>query len=143
MKSKLLILVFSIICCATKAQEGTLREDFTPFKGKFYNEEYQLFMVINLADKDVVVAGQEILGELDGYFGTTQTGHVWLITSSETEGNTATIEVVNNYGSEDFTATLTMKDDGTYEFRHIAGSTFKFSVNGKWKKIPARLVFSQ
>ena len=143
MKNILLILIFSFICCSINAQDDVGCKNMTPFKGKFYNEEYQIFVVMSFKDKDVIVYGQEILGELDGYFGSTKTGHIWSITSSEINGNTATIEAINNYGSEDFTATISLKDDGTYEFHHISGSTFKFPVNNKWQKIPAKLIFSQ
>ena len=75
------------------------------FVGKFENEEYKIFLQLNLEEKNIIVPGQEVFGEMDGYVGSTQTTHVWAIVSSTVEGNTATLDLVNNYGSEDFQAT--------------------------------------
>ena len=83
------------------------------FVGKFENEEYKIFLQLNLEEKNIIVPGQEVFGEMDGYVGSTQTTHVWAIVSSTVEGNTATLDLVNNYGSEDFQATLTLEKDGS------------------------------
>ena len=111
------------------------------FVGKFENEEYKIFLEINLVEKNILVPEQEVFGEMDGYVGSTQTTHVWTIVSSEVKGNTAMMELVNNYGSEDFKATLTYEKDGTYTWKHQGGSTLKFPVNRKWQKIPGKVVF--
>ena len=87
--------------------------------------------------------GQEVFGEMDGYVGSTQTTHVWAIVSSTVEGNTATLDLVNNYGSEDFQATLTHEKDGSYTWKHQGGSTLKFPVDRKWQKIPTKVVFTR
>lgn len=123
------------------AQNNVTSNDFIAFIGEFHNNEYNVYIKINLIDKDILVPGQEILGELDGYFGSTQSSHIWPITSSELEGSTAQIEVINNYGSEDFTASIILKDNNTLEFKHLKGSTFKFPVNKKWQKLPSKLTF--
>lgn len=141
MKSVLFIAFLSFICSNINAQNNVTANDSIAFIGEFHNDEYNVFVKINFADKDILVPGQEILGELDGYFGSTQSSHIWPITSSEVEGNTAQIEVINNYGSEDFTATIIIKNDGTLEFKHLSGSTFKFPVNKKWQKLPSKLLF--
>ena len=70
-----------------------------------------------------------------------QCTHVWVIVSSEVEGNTAVIEMVNNYGSEDFSALLTLNADGSLTYKHLKGSTLKFPVNRKWQKIPQKVTF--
>lgn len=123
------------------AQNNVTSNDFIAFIGEFHNNEYNVYIKINLIDKDILVPGQEILGELDGYFGSTQSSHIWPITSSELEGSTAQIEVINNYGSDDFTASIILKDNNTLEFKHLKGSTFKFPVNKKWQKLPSKLTF--
>jgi hypothetical protein len=123
------------------AQNNVTSNDSIAFIGEFHNNEYNVYIKINLIDKDILVPGQEILGELDGYFGSTQSSHIWPITSSEVEGSTAKIEVINNYGSEDFTASIILKDNNTLEFKHLKGSTFKFPVNKKWQKLPSKLTF--
>lgn len=143
MKQLLVIALFSLICGNIKAQENVTPNDSLIFNGKYINEEYNIYLVINFNDKDVLVPGQEILGELDGYFGSTQSSHIWAITSSEIEDKTAKIDVINNYGSEDFTASLTYKDNETIEYKHLNGSTFKFPVNKKWQKIPSRLLLKK
>ena len=123
------------------AQNNVTSNDSIAFIGEFHNNEYNVYIKINLIDKDILVPGQEILGELDGYFGSTQSSQIWPITSSEVEGSTAKIEVINNYGSEDFTASIILKDNNTLEFKHLKGSTFKFPVNKKWQKLPSKLTF--
>lgn len=123
------------------AQNNVTSNDSIAFIGEFHNNEYNVYIKINFIDKDIIVPGQEILGELDGYFGSTQSSHIWPITSSEVEGSTAKIEVINNYGSEDFTASIILKDNNTLEFKHLKGSTFKFPVNKKWQKLPSKLTF--
>lgn len=123
------------------AQNNVTYNDSIAFIGEFHNNEYNVYIKINFIDKDILVPGQEILGELDGYFCSTQSSHIWPITSSEVEGSTAKIEVINNYGSEDFTASIILKDNNTLEFKHLKGSTFKFPVNKKWQKLPSKLTF--
>ena len=123
------------------AQNNVTSNDSIAFIGEFHNNEYNVYIKINFIDKDILVPGQEILGELDGYFGSTQSSHIWPITSSEVEGSSAKIEVINNYGSEDFTASIILKDNNTLEFKHLKGSTFKFPVNKKWQKLPSKLTF--
>jgi hypothetical protein len=123
------------------AQNNVTSNDSIAFIGEFHNNEYNVYIKINFIDKDILVPGQEILGELDGYFGSTQSSHIWPITSSEVEGSSAKIEVINNYGSEDFTASIILKNNNTLEFKHLKGSTFKFPVNKKWQKLPSKLTF--
>lgn len=124
---------------AVQAQADTLRR-CKPFKAYLVNDEYKMFLRLNLYDKDVKVPGQDVYGELDGYFGSQQGSGVWLITSSELKsGRTATLEVINDYGSEDFTATLRLNPDGSYTLKRHGGSTLKFAVRGKWQKLPATI----
>ena len=114
-----------------------------PFKGRFYNDEHKIYIDINLYDHNVVIPMQEVLGELDGYIASDQCGTTWCIVSSETKGNKATIDVINNYGSEDFRASLQIIGDSILNYSHKGGSTLKFPVNRKWQKIPSQVTFKR
>jgi hypothetical protein len=51
--------------------------------------------------------------------------------------------MINDYGSEDLTASLTIKDDSIYVLRQEDGSTLKVPKNGKWQKLPKTLEFKR
>lgn len=134
MRKLLFLFVMSLVSAAAVAQQGR------PFDTTIRNEEYKIYIRLNLYDKNITVPGQDVLGEVDGYFGSTQSSTKWIVVASRLiDGRTAEIEVVNDYGSEDFTATLKVHDDGTYEYKKDGGSTLKFAVRGKWQKIPGNL----
>ena len=134
MRKLLFLFVMSLVSAAAVAQQGR------PFDTTIRNEEYKIYIRLNLYDKNITVPGQDVLGEVDGYFGSTQSSTKWIVVASRLiDGRTAAIEVVNDYGSEDFTATLKVNDDGTYEYKKDGGSTLKFAVRGKWQKIPGNL----
>ncbi len=134
MKKALLTLA---ACCATlfAAAQGE-----RPFDVTLDNDEYKISLRLNLYDKNLTMPGQSVLGEVEGYFTSKQGRTTWLVVSSElVDERTAVIEVVNDYGSEDFTAELKANADGTYSYKKKGGSTLKFAVMGKWQKIPGRL----
>ena len=114
-----------------------------PFEGRYYNEEYNIYIDINFYDKNVIVPNQEVFGDLDGYIGSTLCNTVWPITSSSITKNSAKISVINNYGSEDFKASLSLIDSNSLSYEHKGGSTLKFPVNKKWQKIPSKIVFKR
>lgn len=113
------------------------------FHTYIYNDEFKVYMDINLYENNVVVPNQELFGETPGYFGAKRDERKWLITSAKIDGkNSATLEIVNDYGSEDLTATLTFNpEDGSYVLRQKSGSRIKIVVNRKWVKIPTELKF--
>ena len=112
------------------------------FKGRMVNDEYQVYININFYRQRIIVPGQEILGQLAGYLGDERDGRKWLFTEAKVETDTkATIAVINDYGSEDLTATLTVNPDGTYTLRQEKGSVLKIARNRKWVKLPKSLVF--
>lgn len=135
MKKVFILALFIQLTSFASAQSDSL------YIGKFINEEYRIFLKINLLGKDINVPGQDILGELDGYIGSLDCNHIWAIVSSEIKGRTATISVINNYGSEDFEALLTVNKDYSITFQHKGGSTLKFPIKGKWHKIPSKITF--
>ena len=85
----------------------------------------------------VKVPAQEIFGQVPGYFATRRDGRKWIVTDAKIDGEKAYLTVINDYGSEDFTAVLKMNNDGTYTFKKKNGSTLKFAVNRKWQKLPS------
>lgn len=112
-----------------------------PFKGTLYNKEYDVYMRLNLYDNDVVIGWQEMFGPLPGFLAKSGNNYCWLILESAIEGNTAQLEIVNDTGSDDLTASLTMENDSVYTLRQKSGSTIKVPNNGKWQKLPSTLTF--
>lgn len=137
MKKIILISLTALFCGAFSMAQTTK----VPFKGSFLNEEYQVYLTINFQDQNVKVPKQEILGELPGFFGDQKDSRKWLITGAKVKGKTAYLEIVNDYGSEDLEARLTLEKDGTYTLEQTKGSTIKIARNRKWVKIPKRLTF--
>ena len=107
-----------------------------PFSGYLYNKEHNVYMRINLHDEDVVISWQELFGQLPGYLSKEGTTFCWIITSASIDGNVATLQMINDYGSEDLTATLTQTNDSIYTLQQINGATLKVPNKGKWSKLP-------
>ena len=111
-----------------------------PFKGRFVNDEYQIYLKLNAYDQNITVPDQEIYGELPGYFGSKRDSRLWLVIECELiNEKTAELKVVNDYGSEDFTARLILNDNGTYTLKHLDGSSYKIVVDSKYVKIPKKI----
>ena len=112
------------------------------FKGYLYNDEYQVYINMDFYRNNIKVPGQEIFGELPGYFGSKRDGRKWLFVAAELKDSiTAKLTITNDYGSEDLEATLRRLPDGSFELQQNDGSTIKIAVNRKWVKIPKRLQF--
>lgn len=134
MKHLIVFISFLFIVLSASAQQ--------PFKGKFENKEHEIFLMINLYDKNISVPGQEIYGEMDGFVGSKRNSLVWMITSSEViSDKKATIEIVNDYGSEDADAELTIIDENTILYTKKSGSNLRFSKNGRWFRTPSKIKF--
>ena len=114
-----------------------------PFRAYIYNNEYEVFMRLDLYGESITVPGQELYGELPGYLGKKHNSFCWVITSSKIEGQTAELQMINDYGSEDLTATLTVENDSLYVLKQVEGSTLKVPKDGKWQKLPSKLVFKR
>ena len=113
------------------------QKDSTTFRAYLYNNTYEVYLQINLYDENIKVPGQELYGTLPGYLGKKNNSFCWVITSAKIKDNkTATLDLINDYGSEDLTATLTQKNDSIYILKQESGSTLKVPKNGKWQKIP-------
>ena len=119
------------------------QKDCTIFKGYLSNNEYEVYLQINFYQNDIKVPGQEIFGTIAGFLGDRKDSRKWLITDAAIEGKTAHLSIINDYGSEDLTADLTLESDGTYSLKQIAGSNIKIARNRKWVKIPKKLTFTK
>lgn len=117
--------------------------DSTLFKGMITNKEYDVYMNIDFYHKNLKVPGQELFGEMPGYFGDRRDSRKWLITDADIEGKTAHLSIINDYGSEDLTADLIALPDGSYELQQKDGSNLKIARNRKWVKIPKNLKFTK
>ena len=117
--------------------------DSTLFKGKITNKEYDVYMNIDFYHKNLKVPGQELFGEMPGYFGDRRDSRKCLITDADIEGKTAHLSIINDYGSEDLTADLIALPDGSYELQQKEGSNLKIARNRKWVKIPKKLKFTK
>lgn len=116
----------------------------TTFCGTLVNDEYQVWLDIDFYAKDILVPDQELFGELAGYLGARRDPRKWLITDAEIlSPNAAQLEIINDYGSEDLTATLTLLPDGSYQLRQNDGSPIRIVVNRKWLKLPKTLIFKR
>ena len=136
MKKEILTALVCLLASGAWAQN-----DSTDFKCRIYNKEYDVYMNINFYDNNVKVPGQELFGEMPGYFGDNKDSRKWLITDAEIKGKTAILSIINDYGSEDLTAELTITADGTYVLKQQKGSNMKIARNKKWTKIPKSLEF--
>ena len=124
-----------ISCIAAMAQKGA-----NVFTGYLYNSEYQVFLKINFVEKNVVSETQPLCGEMPGYFGAKRDMREWFITDAKVVNKkTAKLNITNDYGSEDLTATLTYDGEGKYTLTQTGGSRLKIAVNRKWVKIPMKL----
>lgn len=133
------LIVFLFLCLLSHTV-GAQNND-QPFRAYLYNNEYEVYLKIDFYDESVTIPGQELYGEIPGYLGKRNNSFCWIITSANITGNTSKLAMINDFGSEDLTATLTMKNDTLYILKQIEGSTLKVPKNGKWQKLPSSLPF--
>ena len=131
-------ILFHIALLSASAQQNS-----KPFRAYLYNNDYEVFMRLDLYGESITVPGQELYGELPGYLGKKHNSFCWLITSSKIDGEKAELQMINDYGSEDLTATLTLENDSLYVLKQVEGSTLKVPKDGKWQKLPSKLVFKR
>lgn len=142
MRKFMLLLGLWAMSCALWAQKSTPQTDSTTFKGYYYNKEYNLYIRLDAYGKTVRVPDQELYGELPGFLGDNLDTRKWLFTDSEVKApNQLLLTIINDYGSEDLTATLTLQPDGTFVLKQLEGSTLKVARHKKWAKLPKLLPF--
>lgn len=139
MKRLFITLFFTMMTIVGFAQQAN-----PSFVGYLTNDEFEIYLRIDFIHQEVTIPGQEIYGSLPGYLGKKHNSFCWPITSAkQTSDGQYTLTMVNDYGSEDLTATLTIQQDATYVLRQIEGSTLKVPKNGKWQKLPKTIVFKR
>jgi len=136
---KILILLF--FCGSTSLINA---QSNRPFCGYFQNKEYNVYLKFNFYDNNILVPGQEIFGEIPGYFGDKNDGRKWLITTAKIINNKeAKIDLTDDYGSEDLTGTIVIVNDSTITLTQGEGSSLKIARNRKWIKLPKKLEFKE
>ena len=138
MNKLIAISLFCLTAIGMKAQSNN-----TPFRAYLCNNEYNVFLRINFYEQDITVPGQDLFGQVPGYLGKKNNSFAWLITSAKINGDKAKLQLINDYGSEDLTATLTRKNDSIYVLKQESGSTLKVPNKGKWLKLPKTLEFKR
>ncbi len=142
MKKSLSLLVFCAMSITSFAQKGTNASDNTTFCGYFVNKEYNIYIDFDLYHNNISVPGQELFGPLPGYLGDKQDSRKWLLISAEIrDTKKASVNIINDYGSEDLSASLTSKNDSTVVLKQEKGSDIKIARNRKWVKLPTQLEF--
>lgn len=138
MNKLIAISLFCLTAIGMKAQSNN-----TPFRAYLSNNEYNVFLRINFYEQDITVPGQDLFGQVPGYLGKKNNSFAWLITSAKINGDKAKLQLINDYGSEDLTATLTRKNDSIYVLKQESGSTLKVPNKSKWLKLPKTLEFKR
>lgn len=129
-------LLFPLAICAAD-------NDSTTFRGRLENEEYKVFIVMDFYNQNVICPGNDVFGEVPGYFGAHRDPRKWIIEDAKVEGKSARLVIINDYGSEDLDARLTVNSDGTYTLERLSGSTMKIVVGREWVKIPKKIKFKK
>lgn len=138
MKKSIIIAVIMLMSVlGMKAQQQT----DGPFRAYLFNNEYKVFMRINFYEQDVIISWQELFGPLPGFLAKEGNNYCWIITDFKIDGDKAELEITNDYGSEDLTATLTCVNDSVYTLRQNNGSTLKVPEKKSWRKLPTTLTF--
>ena len=138
-KTTILTLFLGLFALSVFAQE-----ERKAFSGYLYNDEFEAYLRINFYDQDVTIPGQDLYGELPGYLGKKNNSFCWVITSCKIKSDKeAEMQLINDFGSEDLTATLIRKNDSTYILRQDEGSALKVPRKGKWAKLPKILEFKR
>ena len=137
--------LFSLICiCTLFSLVAKSQENKYMFKGYFFNGEYNVYLKIDLHGDGIIVPDHDLFGPLPGYLGKMNNSFFWLITSKNIKNKKfANIELINDYGSEDLSASLSLKNDSTLVLKQLKGSEIKVPNKGKWQKLPAELVFKR
>ena len=138
MNKLIVMLLLGLSSLSVQAQQTA-----KPFRAYLYNSEFDVYMRINFYDHDVTVPSQELLGPLPGFLAKQRNSFAWLITDAQVKGNKATLSLINDYGSEDLTATLIQKSDSLFILKQESGSTLKVPNKGKWQKLPKTLEFKK
>ncbi len=110
------------------------------FRAYLYNNDYEVFLHINLYNQNIEVPQHELYGPVPGYLGKLHNSFCWVITSCQVKDDKkAELQLINDFGSEDLTASLERRSDSIYILKQVSGSTMKVPHKGKWRKLPKTL----
>lgn len=143
----LLNYVLSLSAAVISGDDSNITDSLSvsdPFCCTVINEDEQIIMVLDLHNQALIIPNQEVYGEMAGYIKAQYDSRYWMITSAEFDekGNKVILEIINDYGSEDLTATLSYDPgNSTYTLTQHQGATIKFGKNRKWVKISKELKF--
>ncbi len=129
--------------CLTAAMYGHAQNTDSAKWETLYNEEHDVFLNIQFDGAGSVVPGHELFGELHGYIGKPRSNFYWLIVSLKKNRESTDIQLINDYGSEDLTASLIQQSDSTFQLTQRKGSTIKLPHKGKWQKLPKSIIFTK
>lgn len=139
MKKIIGIILLNIVSLSMYAQQNN-----DAFRAYLVNNEYEVYLRINFYDQDITVPGQDLYGMLPGFLGKKHNSFCWVITSCEVKNEKkAVMQLINDFGSEDLTATLERKNDSIYILKQGSGSTIKVPHKGKWRKLPSSIEFKR
>ena len=158
MKQKITLAIITVLFFSTnlKAQDNIItkrvessvskkckaeQNNDSIFKAHLVNDEFQVWIDLDLYHNNILVPRQEIFGEVSGYFGAVRDTRKWIISNAKIKGKKAILTIINDYGSEDLKAELKHNSNGTYTLSRIDGSTMKIVVNNKWVNIPKDITF--
>jgi len=137
MKKIVLTTLLGLITVTSSAQQ-----EAKAFHAYLYNNEYEVYLRIDFYNESIIVPGNELYGKLPGYLGKKNNSFCWPVTAAKIKDEqTAELNLINDYGSEDLTATLIRENDTLYTLKQGKGSTLKVPKNGKWQKLPKTLPF--
>ena len=105
------------------------------------NDKFNLIMQLDLTNQDIIVPDHELYGPVAGFVGKTNHSFYWIAVKVENTKKGATIELINDFGSENLTAKIVQLNDSTYELTQLKGSTLRLPEGGKWQKMPTSLIF--
>ena len=121
---------------------SSAQQEAKAFHAYLYNNEYEVYLRIDFYNESIIVPGNELYGKLPGYLGKKNNSFCWPVTAAKIKDEqTAELNLINDYGSEDLTATLIRENDTLYTLKQGKGSTLKVPKNGKWQKLPKTLPF--
>ena len=135
-------LIVSALLCLASITASAQQAD-GPFRAYLTNKQYDITMRINFYQQDVTVPGQDLFGKVPGYLSKRYNSFAWIITDAQVKGHKATLQMINDYGSEDLTATLTAKGDSVFILKQESGSALKVPFKGKWQKLPKTMEFKR
>ncbi len=120
------------------------QNDSKAFRAYLENKEFDIYLRINFYEKNIVIPGQEYYGELPGYLGKLHNPFCWVIVDAQMKDEReATLSIINDYGSEDLTATLSRENDSIYTLRQGQGNSIRIPRDRKWFKLPRNIEFKR